>query len=45
MILKLYSGAGFIVIYLGNIISMPGLSKKPNYLNIDVVNDEIVGLS
>lgn len=43
--IKLYSGAGFIVIYLGDIISMPGLSKKPNYLNIDVVNDEIVGLS
>lgn len=42
---KLYSGAGFIVIYLGDIISMPGLSKKPNYLNIDVVNDKIVGLS
>jgi len=42
---KLYNGAGFIVVYLGDIISMPGLSKEPNYLNIDVVDDKIVGLS
>ncbi len=42
---KIYNGAGFIVVYLGNIISMPGLSKKPNYLNIDVLDNEIVGLS
>ena len=42
---KIYNGAGFIVVYLGDIISMPGLSKKPNYLNIDVVDNKIVGLS
>ena len=43
--IKLYNGAGFIVVYLGNIIAMPGLSKKPNYLNIDLVNNKIEGLS
>jgi formate--tetrahydrofolate ligase len=42
---KIYNGAGFIVVYLGDIISMPGLSRKPNYLNIDVIDDKIVGLS
>ena len=43
--IKIYNGAGFIVVYLGDIISMPGLSRKPNYLNIDVVDNKIVGLS
>ena len=43
--LKIYNGAGFIVVYLGSIISMPGLSKKPNYLNIDIMDDKIIGLS
>lgn len=42
---KLYNGAGFIVIFLGDIIAMPGLPKKPNYLNIDIKNNEIIGLS
>ncbi len=42
---KLYNGAGFITIYLGNIITMPGLPKEPNYLKIDVVDNKIVGLS
>lgn len=45
MDIQLYSGAGFIVVYLGNIITMPGLSKKPNYLKIDYVDNKIVGLS
>lgn len=43
--IKVYSGAGFIVVYLGNIIDMPGLPKEPNYLNIDVLENEIIGLS
>ncbi|MBR4618248.1 MAG: formate--tetrahydrofolate ligase [Bacilli bacterium] len=43
--IKLYNGAGFIVIFLGNIITMPALSKKPNYLDIDLKNGDIVGLS
>ena len=40
----LYSGAGFITIFLGNIMTMPGLPSKPNYENIDLVGDKIVGL-
>ena len=42
---KLYNGAGFITIYLGIIIAMPGLPKKPNYEKIYIDNNEIVGLS
>ncbi len=34
--LSVYTGAGFIVVYLGDIMTMPGLSKKPNYENIDI---------
>ena len=41
---KLYNGAGFITVLLGDIMTMPGLSRKPNYEIIDLVNDEIVGL-
>ena len=40
----LYNGAGFITVLLGDIMTMPGLSKKPNYEKIDVVNNEITGL-
>lgn len=32
----LNSGAKFIVVYMGNIIAMPGLGKSSNYLNIDI---------
>ena len=42
---KLYNGAGILTIYLGSIITMPGLPKKPNYEIIDIVDNEIVGLS
>ena len=42
--IKVNNGAKFITVYLGNIITMPGLSKNPNATNIDLVNDEIVGL-
>ena len=43
---KLYNGAGFITIYLGNIITMPGLPKIPNYEKIDLNDEfEIIGLS
>ena len=41
---NLYNGAGFITILLGNIMTMPGLSRKPNYLNIDYVKGNVVGL-
>lgn len=43
--IKLYNGAGFITIYLGNIITMPGLPASPNYEKIDLIDNEIVGLS
>lgn len=33
------SGAGFVVCYLGNIVTMPGLSKKPNLEVIDMDNN------
>ena len=37
-------GAGFITVLSGKIYTMPGLPKKPNYENIDLVNGEIKGL-
>ena len=43
--IRLYSGAGFITVLLGDIMIMPGLSRRPNYELIDVVNGEIVNLS
>ena len=42
---KLCSGAGFIVVVAGNIMTMPGLSKTPAYLNMDIDNNgNIIGL-
>ncbi len=32
--IKLFSGAGFITIYFGNILTMPGLTKDANYLKM-----------
>jgi formate--tetrahydrofolate ligase len=43
--MKLYNGAGFITIYLGSIITMPGLPKNPNYEKIDLIDNKIIGLS
>ena len=37
--IKLSSGAGFIVVYTGDIMTMPGLPKKPAAYSIDVDND------
>jgi len=43
--MKVSSGAGFIVVYMGNIMTMPGLSKEPAYKNIDINNNKnIIGL-
>ena len=28
---KIYNGAGYIVLYMGNVLTMPGLSKESNY--------------
>lgn len=33
---QLYSGAGFVVVFAGDIVDMPGLPKLPAALNIDV---------
>lgn len=43
--IKLYGGAGFITVLLGDIMTMPGLSRKPNYERIDVVDGDIINLS
>ena len=43
--MKVSAGAGFIVVYMGNIMTMPGLSKEPAYKNIDIDDKgNIVGL-
>ena len=42
---NIYTGAGFIVVYLGDIMTMPGLSRHANYEKIDINdNYEIKGL-
>jgi len=43
--IRLYAGAGFITVLLGDIMTMPGLSKVPNCERIDFVDGEIVNLS
>ena len=43
--LKISAGAGFVVVLLGSILTMPGLPKKPAAENIDITNDgKITGL-
>lgn len=43
--LKVCSGAGFIVVYMGNIMTMPGLSKTPALLQMDIdEKGDITGL-
>ena len=42
---RFYSGAGFITVLLGDIMTMPGLSRKPNFEIIDVVDGNIINLS
>ena len=36
---KVNSGAGFIVVYMGKIMTMPGLSKRPAYENMKIDSD------
>ena len=43
--IELYHGAGFITVLFGDILRMPGLPKHPNYEKINLVDNEIVGLS
>lgn len=40
----LYRGAGFVTILLGNIMTMPGLPKHPNYEKMDIIDGEINGI-
>ncbi len=43
---RINAGAGFIVAYTSNILTMPGLPKTPNAYEIDIdSNNKIVGLS
>jgi len=43
---SLSSGAGFVVVYCGDIMTMPGLPKAPSAEKIDITEDgEITGLS
>ena len=42
--IEVKSGSGFIVVYLGDIITMPGLPKVPNAEAIKLVNGETIGL-
>ena len=42
---SLSNGAGFVVVYTGDIMTMPGLPKKPAAEGIDVADDgKITGL-
>ena len=36
--IQLQNGAGFIVVYMGDIMTMPGLGKKPKYINMNYKN-------
>ncbi len=43
--IKISNGAGFIIVYMGNILTMPGLSKNAAYLNMKIdKNKKIEGL-
>ena len=42
---RLYNGAGFITVLLGNIMTMPGLPRFPNYEHIDLIDGKVIGLS
>jgi formate--tetrahydrofolate ligase len=43
--LRVMAGAGFIVCYAGNILTMPGLPKTPSAERIDVTDDgRIIGI-
>jgi len=41
---RLYNGAGFITVLLGDIMTMPGLPTKPNYEQIDIIDNQITGI-
>ncbi|MBN1249649.1 MAG: formate--tetrahydrofolate ligase, partial [Anaerolineae bacterium] len=39
------AGAGFLYPLAGDMRTMPGLPSSPNFMNIDIVDGKIVGLS
>ena len=42
---RLFAGAGFVTVYCGNIMTMPGLPAQPAAMNITVTDDgKIQGL-
>lgn len=41
---QINAGAGFLVVLTGDVLRMPGLPRKPQYANIDLVDGAIVGL-
>ena len=43
--INLYNGAGFITVLLGDIMTMPALSRNPNYEKIDFIDGKIYNLS
>jgi formate--tetrahydrofolate ligase len=38
------SGAGFLVVLTGDIMRMPGLPRRPQAENMDVVDGSVVGI-
>ena len=42
--INIYNGAGFITILLGSVLTMPGLAKDSNYLNMKIENGTITGI-
>jgi len=42
--IRIYNGAGFITIYLGNILTMPGLNQNPAATSIDVIENQIINI-
>ena len=42
--LRLSAGAGFVVVLLGDVMTMPGLPRSPAAENIGLSDGEVVGL-
>ena len=41
---QINAGAGFLVVLTGDVLRMPGLPRKPQYANVDLVDGTIKGL-
>ena len=41
---SLSNGAGFVVVYTGDIMTMPGLPKVPAAEKVDIKDEKVVGL-